>query len=83
MIKILILLLMLNGFNPTLRVDVATYHDYLVLETTDGNEWLLEESEDEKVPYEESEKLICVFDTKGTLNLEDDEIIYLESINQF
>lgn len=84
MLKVLILLLMLNGFGTNkqnFRVDYATYYDYLTLVTTDGNEWLLEESEDENVQYEENEKLICIFDTKGTLNVEDDEIIFLESLS--
>lgn len=88
MIKLLLLVLLLNGIVPSnpqnIRYDIGTYYDYLVIETTDGNEWLLEETEEElqgeKVPFKEGDKFLCVFDTMGTDEIEDDELLYMEYI---
>lgn len=86
MIKLLLLILLLNGITPSqpnnIRYDIGTYYDYLILETTDGNEWLLEETEEEKqgekVPYIEGDRFLLLFDTMGTSDITDDEVLYME-----
>lgn len=90
MIRLLLFILLLNGITPSspdnIRYDIGTYYDYLVLETTDGNEWLLEETEEEKqgledVPFIEGDRFLLIFDTMGTDNILDDEILYMEYVN--
>lgn len=76
---ILLLTLLMVSIHPTtntnnLRTDVGIYYDYLVIETSDGNEWLLAET-DEPVTYTEGSKYLVVFDTMGTDNVTDDEIL--------
>lgn len=61
-----------------LRVMTGNYYDYLVIETIDGNEWLMSEDAE---PFEEGELVQVVFDTKGTESLLDDEIIEIRSID--
>jgi hypothetical protein len=89
LIKLLLFILLLNGINPSapqnIRVDIGTYYDYLVVETSDGNEWLLEEIEEEsqieKVPFTEGDRFLCIFDTMGTDEIEDDVLLYMEYID--
>lgn len=90
MIQILLLTLLLSNVNPTqqqnVRYDVGTYYNYLVLETTDGNEWLLEETDEEKqgiekVPYVEGDKFLLTFDTMGTESKLDDIILSMKYID--
>lgn len=63
-----------------LRTDVGIYYDYLVIETSDGNEWLLDET-DEIVPYVEGGRYLIIFDTMGTDDVTDDVIVDMQYID--
>lgn len=72
---------------PEQRVMCGNYYDYLVVETIDGNEWLLDDTADS--PYIENDIAVfgdgelvqVVFDTKGTETITDDEILEVRSID--
>jgi len=72
---------------PEQRVMCGNYYDYLVVETIDGNEWLLNDSpdspyiEDDITIFEDGEPVQVVFDTKGTETVTDDEILEVMSID--
>lgn len=63
------------------RIMSGKYYDYMVIETEDGNEWLLDDSEDnpyienDHVIFEAGESVQVVFDTMGTDIIEDDVIV--------
>ena len=63
------------------RIMSGKYYDYMVIETEDGNEWLLDDSEDSKyiennrAIFEAGESVQVVFDTMGTDIVEDDVIV--------
>ena len=63
---------------PEIRVMTGNYYDYMVIETVDGNTWLMDESTD---PFEDGELVQVSFDTKGTESVLDDEIIEIRSID--
>lgn len=72
---------------PDLRTAKGTYYDYMVIETADGNEWLLDDSADSKyidngtAIFQSGESVIVLFDTMGTLDyLEDDVILDIHSL---
>lgn len=72
---------------PNLRTETGTYYDYLVVETTDGNEWLLGDEPDSKyldsnrnAIFTDGESVIVLFDTMGTENVEDDVILDVHSL---
>ena len=72
---------------PDLRTAKGTYYDYLTITTEDGNEWLLDDSANSKyidngtVIFQNDESVIILFDTMGTLDyLEDDVILNVHSL---
>lgn len=72
---------------PDLRTAKGTYYDYLTIITEDGNEWLLDDSANSKyidngtVIFQNDESVIVLFDTMGTLDyLEDDVILNVHSL---
>ena len=72
---------------PDLRTAKGTYYDYLYIETTDENEWLLDDSTNSKyidngtAIFQNGESVIVLFDTMGTLDyLEDDVILNVHSL---
>ena len=72
---------------PDLRTAKGTYYDYLTITTEDGNEWLLDNSANSKyidngtVIFQNDESVIILFDTMGTLDyLEDDVILNVHSL---
>ena len=73
---------------PDFRIDNGTYYDYLVVETADGNEWLLGDEPDSKyldsngtAIFQNGESVIVLFDTMGTLDyLEDDVILDVHNL---
>lgn len=73
---------------PDLRTAKGTYYDYLTIITEDGNEWLLGDDPDSKyldsngtAIFQSGESIIVLFDTMGTLNyLEDDVILDVHSL---
>lgn len=72
---------------PEKRVMSGNYYDYMVIETVDGNEWLLDDAEGSKyiengtAVFEDGELVQVVFDTKGTEAVTDDEIVEVRSID--
>lgn len=72
---------------PQQRVICGNYYDYMVIETIDGNEWLLDDSEnspyieDGTAIFEDGELVQVVFNTKGTETVMDDEILEVRSID--
>lgn len=72
---------------PERRIICGNYYDYMVIETLDGNEWLLDNTADS--PYIENDTAVfgdgelvqVVFDTKGTETVMDDEIVEVRSID--
>ncbi len=62
--------------NPQFRIMSGNYQDYKIIVTTDGNMWFIDEE------YQEEELLQILFDTKGTLDIKDDEIIKIRSIDK-
>lgn len=63
---------------PEIRVMTGNYYDYMVIETVDGNTWLMDENAE---PFEDGELVHVSFDTKGTESVLDDEIIDVRSID--
>ena len=72
---------------PERRIMCGNYYDYMVIETVDGNEWLLDDSEgsqyieDGAAVFEEGELVQVVFDTMGTECITDDVIVDVRSID--
>ena len=72
---------------PERRIICGNYYDYMVIETVDGNEWLLDDSEgsqyieDGAAVFEEGELVQVVFDTMGTECITDDVIADVRSID--
>lgn len=73
---------------PNLRTAQGTYYDYLVVETTDGNEWLLGDEPESKyldnngnAIFTDKESVIVLFDTMGTETVEDDVILDVHSLD--
>lgn len=71
---------------PDLRTAEGTYYDYLVVETTDGNEWLLGDEPDSKyldnngnAIFHDGESVVVLFDTMGTEDITDDVILDVHS----
>lgn len=78
-----------------IRIMTGTYHDYMVVTTMDGNDWFIDDSNPSDNPYmaydadygqyesiyTEEELLQVVFNTQGTSNILDDEIIRIRSID--
>lgn len=78
-----------------IRIMTGTYHDYMVVTTMDGNDWFIDDSNPSDNPYmaydadygqyesiyTEGELLQVVFNTQGTSNILDDEIIRIRSID--
>lgn len=73
---------------PEKRVMTGKYYDYMVVETTDGNEWLLDDTDDSPyiengaAVFEGGEPVQIVFDTEGTESLKDDVIVEVRSIDK-
>lgn len=73
---------------PDLRTAKGTYYDYLTITTEDGNEWLLGDEPESKyldsngnAIFKNGESVIVLFDTMGTLDyLEDDVILDVHSL---
>lgn len=73
---------------PDLRTAKGTYYNYLTITTEDGNEWLLGDAPDSKyldsngtAIFQSGESVIILFDTMGTLDyLEDDVILDVHSL---
>lgn len=77
---------MVSEATPTQqRVMTGNYHDYMVINTVDGNGWLLDDTEespyikDDIAIFEDGELVQVVFDTMGTEKVEDDIIISVKS----
>lgn len=62
--------------NPQFRIMSGNYQDYKIIVTVDGNMWFTDEE------YQEEELLQILFDTKGTKDIKDDEIIKIRSIDK-
>lgn len=74
------------------RTCKGTYHNYLVIETKDGNEWLLSDAQAKSNPYmkwdkrhkcyvpkfREGQKVTVKFDTRGTRTKLDDVIVWVK-----
>lgn len=79
-----------------IRIMTGTYHDYMVVTTMDGNDWFIDDSNPTGNPYmaydadyghydaiyHEAELLQVVFNTKGTTDILDDEIMRIRSIDR-
>lgn len=73
---------------PDLRTAEGIYYDYLTITTEDGNEWLLGDEPDSKyldsngtAIFQNGESVIVLFDTMGTLDyLEDDVILDVHNL---
>lgn len=77
---------MVSNATTETRTAQGTYYDYLVVETEDGNEWLLDDSTESKyldsngnAIFQSGESVIVLFDTMGTENITDDVILNVES----
>jgi hypothetical protein len=72
---------------PERRIMHGNYYDYMVIETVDGNEWLLDDTEDSQyiesgtAVFEDGELVQVVFDTKGTETVTDDEIMEIRNMD--
>lgn len=62
--------------NPQFRIMSGNYKNYKIIVTTDGNMWFIDEE------YQEAELLQVLFDTNGTADVKDDEIIKIRSIDK-
>lgn len=60
--------------NAELRVMCGNYYDYKVVETVDGNVWLINQE------FEDGQLVQVHFDTKGTKDIKDDEILFIRAI---
>ena len=73
---------------PERRIMCGNYYDYMVIETLDGNEWLLDDSKGS--PYiqngisvfEDGALVQVIFDTMGTEIVTDDIIVNVRSIDR-
>lgn len=73
---------------PGLRVETGIYHDYLTIETTDGNVWLMDDDtsnpryfdENGTAVFHEGESVIILFDMMATMETEDDIILDVHSL---
>lgn len=72
---------------PNLRIDKGTYYDYMVVETADGNEWLLGDEPDSKyldsngnAIFNDGESVVVLFDTMGTDDVTDDVVLDVHSM---
>lgn len=63
---------------PQIRAMTGNYYDYMVIETVDGNTWLMDE---DSTPFEDGELVQVSFNTKGTETVLDDEILEIRSID--
>ena len=77
---------MVSNATTETRTAQGTYYDYLVVETEDGNEWLLDDSTESKyldsngnAIFQSGESITVLFDTMGTENITDDVILNVES----
>lgn len=72
---------------PQQRIMTGNYHDYMVIKTVDGNDWLLDDTkespyiENNVAIFEDGELLQVVFDTMGTEAVTDDVIVNVRSID--
>ena len=72
---------------PALRTAQGIYHDYLTIVTDDGEEWLLDDSEDSKyldengnAIFHDGEVVLVLFDTEATFyDVTDDVILHVHS----
>lgn len=60
--------------NAELRVMCGNYYDYKVVETVDGNVWLINQE------FEDGQLVQVHFDTKGTKDVKDDDILFVREI---
>ena len=76
------------------RVENGNYYNYMCVVSEDGNEWLLDDSHSSErymenvdgiyMPvFESGECVQITFDTKGTENIYDDEIMNIESLENW
>lgn len=74
--------------HPQQRVMTGNYYDYMVIETVDGNMWMLDDSEgspyieDGISMFEDGELVQVVFDTMGTDAVTDDVITSVRRIDR-
>ena len=74
--------------DPEKRFLCGNYYDYMVIETVDGNEWLLDDTGDSPyiengaAVFEDGELVQMVFDTMGTDTVTDDVIVEVRSIDK-
>lgn len=71
---------------PDLRIDKGTYYDYMVVETSDGNEWLLGNepnshylNENGNAIFKDGESVVVLFDTMGTDDITDDIVLNVKA----
>lgn len=68
------------------RTAQGVYHDYMVIETADGNEWLLDDSKGSPyikgnhAVFQQGEAVLVVFDTRNTADITDDVIVEVSSV---
>lgn len=73
---------------PEKRIMFGYYYDYMVVETVDGNEWLLDDTKDspyilnDVAVFEDGELVQVVFDTMGTESVMDDVIVEVRRIDE-
>lgn len=70
MLGLLIISLVVNG---VYAVKECTYHDYHVVTTSDGNDYLY----DSDVAFEEGETVSVLFNLNDIKDVTDDEIVYI------
>lgn len=72
---------------PDLRTSHGVYYDYLTIVTTDGNEWLLDNSKgskyisEGKAIFRDKENVVILFDTMATEDITDDVILDVHSLD--
>lgn len=78
---------MVSNATTETRTVQGTYYDYLVVETEDGNEWLLGDEPDSKyldsngnAIFQSSESVVVLFDTMGTDEITDDVVLDVHSM---
>ena len=64
----------IQNSNSGLRVMCGNYHNWKVVETVDGNVWMINRE------FEENQLVQILFDTKGTDAIIDDEILYIREV---
>lgn len=60
---------------PELSVMTGNYYDYKVVETVDGNVWMIDQE------YHDGEMVQISIDTRGTATAADDTVIAVRSID--